>query len=171
MAPLLKSYPSQVVASVKCPGVPVSYSTTVTTGVIAQTYLLNASSIQSFYSRFGSLYEEYRVVRVKFVVRCYSSTNPGLFNHWIDEKQSAAPTATEATTKSYNTFNASSPSPHMLVWTAEDPLDLQYTDIASFVTVATYKIYTDNTSFGSSIVATPYVSVTPTFYLQFRGYN
>jgi hypothetical protein len=155
----------------KFEGIPLLLTTTVTTGVIAQSQNAANTSIQNFATRVGVLFEEYRIVRVKYVLKCFSSTNPGLFTHWFDEKTTTAPTSVEALQKSTKQFSASSPSPHTLVWTANDPVDLQYIDIGGTIVVGTYKIYTDATNFGSSIVATPYAQLTSIYTIQFRGYN
>jgi hypothetical protein len=169
---LIPAFPGQVVKSFKLEATPLTITTTVTTGVIAQVFAVKASNIANFATRFGALFEEYRIVRARFTVRCFSSTNPGLLIHWIDEKQTANPTSAEALQKSMKSFSASSPSPHVITWTANDPLDLQYIDIGTTSTeLATYKIYTDNALFGSSIVATAYACVAPEFWVQFRGYN
>jgi hypothetical protein len=156
----------------KFEGTPILCNTVVTTGVIAVTLQLVATSIANFATRVGALFEEYRLVRVKFTTRCFSSTNPGLFTHWIDEKQSAAPTSAEAQQKSDKQFPCSSPSPHTLIWTAHDPLDLEFTDIGTTnVNPCTYKLYSDNANFGSSTVVTAYAQITSTIWVQFRGYN
>jgi hypothetical protein len=172
MAKLIRAYPTQNTNQLVIPGAQLTVSTTVTTGVIATALTVSAGNISNFTARFGSLYEEYRIVRVKFMFKCFSSTNPGLLTHWVDEKQSAAPTLAEAAVKSKLQFSASSPSPHVLTWTAQDPLDLQYIDIGTTnVTVCTYKVYSDNAAYGSSIVATAYGTIVPTYYIQFRGLN
>lgn len=169
---LLPAYPGQVVKQFKVEASPLLLTTTVTTGVIAQVYAVKANNIANFATRFGVLFEEYRIVKARFTVKCFASTNTGLFVNWVDEKQTGNPTSTEALQKSLKAFACSSPSPHVLTWTANDPLDLQYIDIATITTeLATFKIYTDATFFGSSIIATPYAQVFPEFWVQFRGYN
>ncbi len=172
MPKLTAAYPGQVVKAFKLEAAPLTVSTTVTTGVIASVYAVKASNIANFATRFGVLFEEYRIVRARFHVRNFSSTNPGLFVHWVDEKQTGNPTSAEALQKSMKSFSASSPSPHTITWTSNDPLDLQYIDIGTTSTeLCTYKIYTDNTFFGSSTVATAYATIVPEFWVQFRGYN
>ncbi len=170
--PLLPAYPGQVVDKLVITCTPSLLSTTVTTGVIAGTFLVRSSVIANFATRFGATFEEYRIVRARFVLRTFSSTNPGLFTHWIDEKDvTNPPTLAEAQQKSDRRFSCASPSPHVLTWTASDPLDLQYLDMATTTSVACYKIYTDNANFGSSAVATPYAEITASYWIQFRGWN
>jgi hypothetical protein len=172
LPPLLQAYNGQLVKQFKVEATPLTVLTTVTTGVIAQVFAVKASNVANFATRFGALFEEYRIVKAKFTFKCFSSTNPGLFIHWVDEKQTANPTSAEALQKSVKSFPASSPSPHVLTWIANDPLDLQYVDIGTTSTeLCTYKVYTDNTLFGSSIVATAYGTVFPEFWIQFRGLN
>jgi len=169
---LQPSFPGQVVKQFKLESLPLLVTTTVTTGVIATAYSVQAANVQNFATRFGVLFEEYRIVRASFSLKCFSSTNPGLFTHWVDEKQVAAPTSAEALQKSMKSFSCASPSPHVIKWAAKDPLDLQYTDIGTTnVIPVTYKIYTDNANFGSSVVATAYGQITCDLIVQFRGYN
>jgi hypothetical protein len=156
----------------KVPLIPILTNTTVTTGVINTTYPLQAADLQNFATRFGALFEEYRIVKVKYSYKPFSVTNPGLLVHWIDEKQAAAPTSAEALQKSNKQFAASNQSPHTLVWVSNDPLDLQYIDIGTTNTVlCSYKVYSDNANFGSSIVVTSYGVITGDAWVQFRGLN
>jgi hypothetical protein len=168
---LLPAYPGQVTKKFVLEGTPILLTTTVTTGVIASATGSSSAAIANFATRFGATFEEYRIVRIAYTIKCFASTNPGLFVHWIDEKQVAAPTLAEAQQKSSKSFPASSPMPHTLTWTANDPLDLQFQDIGTAVNSCAYKIYTDNANFGSSIVATAYAQIFPVFHVQFRGYN
>lgn len=168
----MPAYNGQVVKMFKLEATPQTVSTTVTTGVIAQVFAVKASNIANFATRFGALFEEYRIVKAKFSVKCFSSTNPGLLVHWVDEKQTANPTSAEALQKTVKSFSASSPSPHVLTWVSNDPLDLQFIDIGTLTTeLCTYKLYTDTAFFGSSIVATAYATIFVEFWVQFRGYN
>jgi hypothetical protein len=172
LARLIPAYPRQPVAQLVFPGLPLTVSTTVTTGVIASLYEIKASNILNFATRVGSLFEEYRIVHAKFNLLTFSSTNPGLIVDWIDEKDTSAPTSTEARQKVARAFPAALAVPHVLSWTSVDPLDLQYIDIGTTTTsLATFKIYTDNAFFGSSTTATPYFTVVPEFTVQFRGFN
>jgi hypothetical protein len=171
--PLLKNIPAyrgQVVEDFHISLAPIVVTTTVATGQIANVYAVTAAAIPTFATRFASLFEEYRIVKVRFVVKNFSTINPGLFTHWFDEKNATAPTAAEALRINLKTFSACSPSPHSLTWVARDPLDLQYTDCSSLLTnPVSYKLYTDNAVFGSSIVATAYAQVTASILIQFRG--
>lgn len=155
------------------PLTPILLTSTVTTGVISTILPIRASQIFNFAARFGTTFEEYRIVRAQIKIQNFSSTNSGVFTHWIDEKDFVtAPTAAEAQQKSDRRFSCASPSPHSLEWRARDPLDLQYIDIGTSSTIlAAYKIYTDSPNFGSSPVVTPYAEITGKFWIQFRGWN
>lgn len=165
----MPAFAGQVVEQFHLNITPVVLSTTVTTGVIAIPLVINAAAVPNFTSRFNNLFEEYRIVMASMDVKCFSSTNPGLFTHWFDEKDSSTPTAAEAQRISLKSFSASSPMSHKITWRARDPLDLQYTSIATSVSPVTYKVYTDLANFGSSGVATPYAQLTGSVWIQFRG--
>jgi hypothetical protein len=128
------------------------------------------TGISSFATRFGSTFVEYRVVRAKVKLRLFSSTNPGVLQFWYDEKSGATPTLAEANERAVLTLSAAaidrSPT---LAWTAADPLDLQYNAINVNYTPVTFKVYTNNANFGSSIVATDYLELQVFYQLQFRG--
>ena len=167
---LIKSYPNQVVWETWLPGTPVKRTTTVTTGVIATGIAVSSASIQAFATRFGSTFVEYRIIRAKFRIRLFSSTNPGLLQFWLDEKSAGTPTLVEAQERAVLSCSAAAiDTMSELDWTSSDTLDLQYLAIATASTLCTFKEYTNNANFGSSIVATDYYEVIPAFQLQFRG--
>jgi len=167
---LVRSYPRQVCWDVWLPGTPSKGTTIVTTGVIAFTQSVSRNQISAFTTRFQSTFVEYRIVMARFRIRLFSSTNPGVLQVFIDEKITTNPTLAEATERATLILSASGTdrAPE-LMWTCADPLDLQYQVITAVTQPATFKIYTDNANFGSSIVATDYFEVEPEFRVQFRG--
>lgn len=167
---LVKTYPNQVVWETWLPGTPVKRTTTVTTGLIASGIAISSASIASFAARFGSTFVEYRMIRAKFKIRFFSSTNPGVVQFWLDEKSASTPTLAEAQERAVLSCSASSVDVMSeLDWTSGDTLDLQYLAIGTATTLCTFKEYTNNANFGSSTVATDYYEVVPSFQLQFRG--
>lgn len=170
-ARLIPSFAGQVVKQFRMEALPSLQVTTVTTGVIANIYEIKASNVSGFTTRFASLFEEYRIVKAKVTFRGFTTVNPGLLVHWIDEKDNAAPTLAEAKVKASSAWAVSDMKPHSLTWTARDPLDLQYISTGTPSTaLATYKIYTDATTFGSDTVSRTYGQLFVEFWVQFRGY-
>jgi hypothetical protein len=167
---LIRSYPRQIAWDVWLPGTPTKGTTIVTTGVIAFTQSVSRNQVTAFTTRFQSTFVEYRIVQARFRIRLFSSTNPGVLQIFIDEKNTPNPTLAEANERSVMVLSASATdrAPE-LMWTCADPLDLQYQVISAVTQPATFKIYTDNANFGSSIVATDYFEVEPEFRFQFRG--
>jgi hypothetical protein len=142
----------------------------VTTGLIAFVFNVSSGNIQSFATRFGSTFVEYRIIRAKFQIRLFSSTNPGVLQFFIDEKSQSSPTLAEALERATLVVNASAVDQRpILKWVCADPLDLQYSATGTAAVSATFKCYSNNTNFGSSIVATDYFVVEPMFQVQFRG--
>lgn len=167
---IIKSYPRQVTWDVWLPLNPIKLTTTVTSGLIANAIPIVSTAIASFATRFGSTFVEYRMVQAKMEVRMFSSNNPGVLQFWFDEKSASNPTLVEAAERYVMSINASDiTSKKFLTWTARDPLDLEYTAITSSVTPVTFKTYTNNANFGSSIVATDYCEVEGAVRFQFRG--
>jgi hypothetical protein len=167
---LIRTYPGQAVWQVILPAEPLKFTTTVTTGVIASIYEVSASNITNFGGRFGSTFVEYRIIRAKFHIRVFSSTNPGVIQFWIDEKSMSTPTLAEARERATLIVPASAVDDRPLIkWVCGDTLDLQYVAIGATTNPSTLKFYTDNANFGSSIVASDYFIVEPLFEFQFRG--
>jgi hypothetical protein len=167
---LVKSYPRQVTWDIWLPLNPIKLTTTVTTGLIANAIPILSTAIASFATRFGATFVEYRMVQAKMEIRMFSSNNPGVLQFWFDEKSASNPTLVEAAERYIMSINASDvTSKKSLTWTARDPLDLEFTAIGSSVTPVTFKTYTNNANFGSSIVATDYCEVEGAVRFQFRG--
>jgi len=167
---LIRTYPHQVCWEVWVPGTPTKFTTTVTSGLIAGVIGVTNTNVSAFATRFGSTFVEHRLIRAIFKIRLFSSTNPGVLQIWIDEKSTVTPTLAEANERAVLTPSASGTSlSPVLKWVAADPLDLQYSALSSSPQPATFKVFTNNANFGSSIVATDYLEVEPAFQFQFRG--
>ncbi len=167
---LSPSYPKQIVWQAWLPAAPKKLTTTVTTGVIADAYSVSFGIPTNFATRFGSTWVEARVVKARFAIRMFSSTNSGVMRFWYDEKLASAPTLVEAQERAILSINCSDittrSSPE---WTCNDITDLGYISISAPATKVTFKSYTDNANFGSSIVATDYCELAPEVLVQFRG--
>jgi hypothetical protein len=167
---LIKTYPKQVVMESWLPGTPQKFTTTVTTGVIQAAIPVNQNQVTSFATRFASTFVEYRIIRAKFLVRLFSSTNAGVLQAWIDEVSTNVPTLAEARERATLIMSASATDTFpVLKWVCGDTDDLKYRPIGTAASLATFKIYSDFANFGASIAATDYFEVEPEFQFQFRG--
>ncbi len=149
---------------------PYTFSTTVTTGVIASTIALTGGIIDSFTTRFVT-WDQYRFVKARAEVCCYGSTNPGLLSMWFAD-YSTTPTTALAQTANAIRFNASSiDRVHSLDYIPHDPLQQQWQTVSSGTAgIGYFKMFTNNADFGSSTVATPYCYVRLKVLVQFRGF-
>lgn len=172
-SPLLElhpAFPGQAVDVQRIHVSPTKLVTTVTTGIIAHSQAVTVGNIPTFTTRFAA-WREYRVIKAHAKVRCFSSTNPGVFRAWFDEKDGNVPTSTMAINSNSLEFSCSAgETSHELVWSPSDPLDLEYTQLGTNVFPAYFKVYTDNALFGSSVAATDYAVVTIQLTVQFRGF-
>jgi len=167
---LRPAYPGQNVYQTKVCANPYKLTTTVTTGVISSTVAIDFSKVDNSAVRFAA-FSEYRIIKAVFNIVCCSSTNPGVAIAWIDEKSATTPTQAMAFAAKGQRFNCSSVDRnHILTWTSNDPLDLQYVALGTAPNLAFMKVYTNNAVLGSSIVATDYLIVEPTYTVQFRGF-
>jgi hypothetical protein len=158
------------VLGIKVPGDPIKYTTTVTTGVIAVSTNIVYTLISSFTTRFAA-WDEYRVVRVQFKVRMFSSTNPGVVRVWVEDRLSSAPTLATAEAAKGLFINASCVNKeHLLDYKIYDPVYTDFTALNATQSVGYLNVYTNNANYGASTVATDYLMITPMFTFQFRGF-
>lgn len=164
-------YPGQPVLSTIIDSVPSTLSTTVTTGVISFVDQLGSGLIANFGTRFVS-WNECRVVKVVAEVMNFSSTNPGVISMWFeDSANTGSPNLTQAEQAKALRFSASDQSKtHRLTYVPHDTLEQQWAQVsAGSQTIGNFKLYTD-ASYGSNVVATPYLTVLFKVTVQFRGF-
>lgn len=153
------------------PGLPLIYSTTVTTGLIAQTYDFNPqASLVGWSSRFGSTFDEYRVVRCS--VECIPiGINNGVTALFMSETNLGTPTIFEAEERraQYLKNNLQFRNNKFLYWRAQDTSDETWFAIGNSHAFATVSIYTDNANLGSPVAVVPLVMIRPLYRVQFRG--
>ncbi len=169
---LVRSYPGQPVLSVKVPYPSQLLTTTVTTGAVAVVVSTDpVSQVTAWSTRFQSLWQEYRVVKMECKINMFSSTNPGLLLPFWGEKDSSTPTATQAMERSNRRINFSSNDDegHVFTWKPTDIGDTTYMAVGTSYNAAYFKLYSDVT-LGSPIVVTNVGILTLTATIQFRGY-
>ncbi len=170
---VVRSFPGQPVAKHLVQSFNTILTTTVTTGVIAQALSMDpVTRISNWATRFQSLYLEYRVVKARARVVCFSSNNPGTLLMYWDEKSNAAPNNAQASETSMRRIAAADVfREHNMSWKARDLLDLQYTATDTSFNSVYWKVYTDAANNGSSIVATAYATVDFKLTIEFRGFS
>ena len=134
-----RSYAGQAVWRMRLPAIPSLLSTTVTTGVIASSYSVSTTNIAGFSSRFGSTFDEYRIVSAKVLIRPVSAST-GISVCFFDEKSGSNPTQSESTERVGQRIcnsNAAAKAVTQMSWTARDLLDLNFTPIGTSVTTPT----------------------------------
>lgn len=169
---LRPAFPGQPVGSFKILSNPVKLTTTVTTGVIAQTVTISSANIASFATRFAG-WEEARIIKAVLKVDCFSATNPGRVLVYQDADDSTTPTLALAQSHKSLSFSAADVfEPHVLIYDNHQINNLDYDTVSSGITAVGYfKFYTDNAALGSSAVATDYLGYTIEYTVQFRGFS
>lgn len=166
------AYAGQQRTTLKLECAAILLSTTVTTGVISNSQIVQAAQIVNFASRFGSTFDEYRILSAKFRITPVSQTT-GVTKLWFDEKSGSNPTSNEAQERTCNVLsntNAADKSHTTMIWRARDLLDLQYTSTGTTTSnPVSFKVYTDTATFGAPIVVTPVWLVEPVLTVEFRG--
>jgi hypothetical protein len=147
------------------------YTSTVTTGVLADTLALEVLSVLGFATRFESTFDECRIVKATVRIRPISASS-GVTKFWFDEKSNATPTANEGVERYSQTLvnsNANCAAVTVMTWRPHDLLDLQFNAIATATTPVFFKLYTDNAIFGAPAAATALWLIEPMLTIEFRG--
>lgn len=170
----VRSYPTQPLTTLVVPSLPSKISTPGGGVALAVSYQANAPlNVPQWTTRFQTLFEEYRIIRLIARINLFSSTTPGtLVTYWDEKTPFTAPTLAAATERrARQVSNSSVTRPLVLKWKARDLLDLQYTPIASSSTPVSLCIYTDNAVLGAPTAATDIGTVDFEYHIQFRGYE
>jgi hypothetical protein len=156
----------------RLPGTPSLLTTTVTTGVISNSANLSTGNISGFATRFGSTFDEYRILGCDVIMRPVAAST-GVTVAFFDEKSSSVPTSSDAANRIglrlCNSNASSNGESTVMKWRARDLVDLQYTAIGTGVTPCYFKVYTDAATWGAPIAATNLWIVEPMFIVEFRG--
>lgn len=168
---LRPEYKGQVVTAMKIKGTPTILATAITSGVINQNISLNQGGLLfNFPARFIT-FTEYRIIKVKATVKCFSTQNPGIALMWFSEDDTTTPTsakALDAITKQFNLADVT--GSHSVLYVPHDPAQQTWTLVSSGNPIIGYfKIYTDATNFGAGITALNVAIVTYDVTVQFRG--
>lgn len=167
------SYRGQQTFKAKLFGPPNVLTTTVTTGVISSAVAISTAQITSFATRFGSTFDEYRILGANIQIRPLT-VSTGVTRFWFNEKSATAPAANdsfERTGITLDNTNANSKSNTTMTWRARDLLDLQYTPIGTASTPAYFDVYTNNGNWGAPVTATALWIYDMELLIEFRGIN
>jgi len=165
------AYAGQQKIRLRLPSIPGLLATTITTGVIANSYELSTANIVSFAARFGSTFDEYRILGADVAITPVTAS-VGVSVHLFDEKSTAAPTQADSQERiglRLANTNANAKSKTTMRWRARDLLDLEYTAIGTTTTPCTFKTYTDLAVWGAPVAVTNLWLVEPTLIVEFRG--
>jgi len=149
---------------------------TVASGLLAAVAPVNTNVIPNFSTRFGALFQEYRILGAHITIRqsvVPTGTISGVTTFFLDEKSGAAPTASNALDRprieAANQLD-NSDKVHSIKWVANDLLDLDYTAIGTLYTPVWMKVYTDITNFGSAATTTVGWIVSGAVRVELRGF-
>jgi hypothetical protein len=166
------AYAGQQKSVFRLPGTPTLLTTTVTSGLIANSTNISTGNISGFSTRFGSTFDEYRILGCDVIMRPVAAST-GISVVMFDEKSSAVPTSSDAANRVGRRLinsNASSDGGSVVMkWRARDLVDLQYTAIGTGVTPCYVKVYTDAATWGAPVVATALWIIEPMLIIEFRG--
>ena len=176
MLSLVPSYKGQVVAALNI----VSLPTLMTMPGSAPYTIASVVSVDpttvvdDWATRFASLWEEYRIVKVVADVTTFSSTLSGQLACYWDEQSSSAPTANSAERRGIFKFPLSANNrKHIFRWNPTDYLDLEYKPVGTASTPVWFKLFSDSANYGTSAAdqGKPVGTIVLTLNVQFRGFQ
>ncbi len=148
-------------------------TTTVSSGVVANSYAIEAARMDNFSTRFQG-FDEYRIESVLIRINCCSSAVTGLMNIWVEPNiaASATPTAGDAKANKTLTFaNGANQKTHTIVYNPKNSVTQDWNDINQPNEPIGYlKAFTNNSDFGSPVTAIDVAVVTGVFRVWFRGF-
>lgn len=166
------SYAGQQKSVLRLPAGSVLLTTTATTGVVSQPIVVEVAQIPGFSARFGSTFDEYRILGANVNIRPVSASS-GITVFWFDEKSQASPTSLESTERvglRLPNSNANPAAFKTMSWRARDLLDLEYTATSvTNVIPVTFKAYSDTATYGAPIAVTNLFYIEIDFIVEFRG--
>lgn len=165
------SYSGQVRVTHRLPCNPGVLTNTVTTGVLAAATAVSVGQIPDFATRFGSTYDEYRILGADVEMIPVSNAS-GVSVFWFDEKLTSTPTLAQSqdrTARAVPNSNANSKAFTVHRWRARDLLDLEFSAITAAPQPVTFKTYTDAANWGAPIVATALWVPRITLIVEFKG--
>ncbi len=165
------SYGGQQKSTLVLQCTPVLLTAANTTGLVNTPVLINIGLITGFASRFGSTFDEYRILSARVIAYAISASN-GVSKMWFDEKSTSTPTLNESMERTVLTVPNTNAAKfkNNLSWRARDLLDLEYTAIGSVVSPVTFKVYSDNANYnGPAVGPTPLWIIEIDLVMEFRG--
>ncbi len=171
LVPVARTGPQQKLYSLILPGTSLVLSTS-GAGGIATVISAAASNIVNWSTRFATLFDEYRFLKVVWKVTPVQN-QIGVTYFYVDENDSSVPTLTEARNHRHvilsNSNTASSRMPYLFKWRSADLADLGFTGTGTTSTTpAVLKIYTDATLGTAAAINTMWL-VDVVFTVQLRG--
>ncbi len=145
---------------------------TAAAGVITAVANINNAAILNFSTRFGAMFDEFRIVSARMRIICTIATT-GLSAWWFDENDGNTPTLAMAGTHNTVTIpmNSSNPkSDRVLVWNNHDLAEQGWNPVGNTVNYAWLKGFADVANYGASSGNTSVTFViSPEFVVQCRG--
>lgn len=167
-----QNQPQQKTYSMKVPGV-VSKLVDVA-GTLAAVLTVNFNLISSFAADWGSVFDEYRILKVVFEVRAMNPSQTGAALMYWDEDDNASPTSSSAMThravEISNMPSAGVQGVKRMTWRCQNLSEEGWQNTSGAVFSYAYlKIYSDPASFGMTSLNAGVFIVRPVVTIQFRG--
>lgn len=149
----------------------------IVSGALAQVISVDTTLINSWATRFQSLFQEFAIVGARFEIRITTVTSgQGMILAYIDENSATAPTSTQALARPHaeipvtSTTIDSAGSMHVVEWRAHSYADLTWDPVSATGIVAYLKLFASVAFTGTSASTAAQITVTGAYAVSFRGY-
>lgn len=149
---------------------------TITAGAVGAVLNVNFSLVDAWATRFAATFDEYCITGASFEVRAVptAGNGTGLVYAYLDEKDSAAPTASPASGSprldiAFNNYYA--PVTHQIDWLAKDLTDLSWTSTSTSFTPVYLKVFGSSAATFLDAAAAGQVYITGALNVDFRGFK
>ncbi len=166
------AYAGQPVQEETIPCTSYILTTTATTGLIANTTGLNINSIVGFSTRYADLWSEYAIVGGTIEITPLQQGASGISAFFFDDFSTSVPTLNESMGRIVRKLSNSAANPKsttVMNWTARSLQDLTFQPTTLGYTAVNFKVYTDNTNYGSPTTATQLWLIRPKLKIILRG--
>jgi len=166
------AYAGQPVQEETIPCTSYILTTTATTGLIANVFGVTKDAVVNFSTRYADLWSEYAIVGATIEITPLQQGASGVSAFFFDDFNTSVPTLNESMGRIVRKLSNSAANPKStttMTWSARSLTDLTFQPTSVGYTAVNFKVYTDNTNYGSPTTATQLWLIRPKLKIILRG--
>lgn len=172
---LVPKFPGDPVLQISVPGLQIPLPAP-TSNVSAVSSAISAAQIEGFTARFAPMWNEYRIIKVKYDFRAVGNNlSTGLVVCWFEANTNSAVPAYADSVDNHGIHISTCDvlRKHMLTYKPLDVADLNYRTTAGAQIIGYLNMYSDLVNYGlqdSASASAPIIVAMPLYTIQFRGF-